>query len=799
MKTINRCMGLLVCLFLAAVVMVPPSSAADAPAMVVGRIYHIEGDLFRYVPDERDWVAVVKDAPFSTEDTLFSDSRGMAELIVPNGTWVRIGNSTQIQFITLEADLAEIDVASGVARFFNKSSDTVVKVTSPFGYVLSYPGTVFDFYVGENSVEAVAIEGKVSFVPSATDARYNVEAGSTSILADWQHVSPGEGTVDRDWDRWNTVRENYWAAKARVRGRSAEYLPPSLQDESYALDENGSWERVRYEGSYRWFWRPRVVVGWSPFTVGRWTDWYGDQTWIPAEPFGYVTHHYGNWIYVRNYWYWAPPVVSVRVGFPLLDVGFYWYPGRVSWIHSGIYVGWVVLAPQETYYSHRHWGDRHAVVVTNVNITQININVRNYAYAGHAVVVNRDKLYRVNNYRDVREKNVNRTTIINNYNAAPVVNNTVINNYTTNKQRYNYTDVTVKEKPHNAVINRIEHNETTIKAGTKEKAVVVQERVKSIPEGKVNREARIETPKVTNYIVPAADVSRPKSEIKLQQKEIKTSVKPVQQEKSGARSERVAPVTTGQQEKPGQSVEKETEKSRGRSPAEKGAEATKEVKPQEKAESARPAETVKTPESRVVEKPRVANPAGTGAEAAKEVKPQEKAESARPTETVKTPEGRAVENPRVVNPARTGAEAAKEVKPQEKAESARPAETVRTPEGKAMESPRVVNPARTGTEATKEVKPQEKAESARPAETARTPEGRAVEKPRVINPARTGAEATKEVKPQEKAKEQRLEQIQTQIEKLKKQPSSEKNSEKQKELKGLEEEAEKLKKSMEVL
>jgi len=107
--------------------------------MVVGRIYHIEGDLLRYVPEEEDWVGVVRDAPFGTEDTLFSGSRGRAEMIVPNGTWIRIGNSTQVQFITLDTDLSEMDVASGVARVYNKSSDTVIKATSPFGYVLAYP------------------------------------------------------------------------------------------------------------------------------------------------------------------------------------------------------------------------------------------------------------------------------------------------------------------------------------------------------------------------------------------------------------------------------------------------------------------------------------------------------------------------------------------------------------------------------------------------------------------------------------------------------------------------------------
>ena len=671
MKTMKGWIGLLVCLFLTAVVMVPPSSAADEPGMVVGRIYYIEGDLLRYVPAEKDWVAVVRDAPFGTEDTLFSGSRGMAELIVPNGTWIRIGNSTQIQFIALDTDLAEMDVASGVARFYNKSSDTVIKTTSPFGYVLAYPGTVFDFYVGENSVEVVAVRGKVNFVHSATEAKYDVAAGSPSILADQQQVSSGEGTVDPDWNRWNTGRETFWAAKARVKGRSVEYLPPNLRDESYALDENGSWERVPYEGTERWFWRPRVAVGWSPFTVGRWTDWYGDQTWIPAEPFGYVTHHYGNWIYVRNYWYWAPPVVSVRVGLPLLNVGFFWYPGRVSWIHTGTYVGWVPLAPRETYYSYRHWGGPHAVVVNNVNITQININVRNYAYVNRAIVVNQNNFYGVNNYTKVRVTNINPTTIINNYRAAPVVNNTVINNYTTIKQRYNYTTIKVNEKPHNTVINRIQQNETIIHEGKKEKASVVQERVKSLPEGRVNREARIEAPKVTNYIVPANEVNRPKSEIKLQQREIKTSGKLGQQEKPGqvGKPERVGPAKPAQ---PGQPAAR-PERVAPAKPADKGVDkskkvekpesATKESKPQEKVGPGKPKETIKPSERGAVEKPKEVKPSEKVLEKSREAKPPERAIE-KPKE-VKPPE-RAVEKPKEIKPPERAIEKTREQKPVEK-------------------------------------------------------------------------------------------------------------------------------------
>ena len=591
-------------LFLAMTITPLPTLAAEESAMVIGRVYQIEGDLLRYLPAEKDWVALVKDAPFGTGDTLYSGTGGMAELAAPNGSWIRVGSGTQLQFIDLGTDLAETDVASGIARFYNKGARTIIKATSPYGYVLANPGTAFDFYVGENSVEVVAVTGEVSFVHSATGARYYVAAGSTSILADQGQVSSGEGTVDPVWDQWNQVREDFWAEKAMVRGRSAEYLPPALQEESYTLEENGRWERVPYEGDWRWFWRPTTVAaGWSPFTMGRWTDWYGDQTWIPSEPFGYVTHHYGNWVYVRNNWYWAPPYAGVQIGLPLLNVGFFWNPGRVSWIHSGDHVGWVPLAPRETYYSHRNWGGVHGMVVNDNNIKRINVNVRNYANARHAVVINQNNFYGVNNYKNVRLANVN-TTIINNYRAAPVVNNTVINSYGRDKQRYNYTNVPVNQKPHNTVINRIQQNESIIRKtqGRRENAAMLRQEIKQIPEGKIKRESRVATPKLTNRIVPAKEINRPKSELQFQQKEIKKSgvggtetgraqtgrpeKQPVQSEQ--VRPERVKPALPGLQEKPSRIREAQPVAPQTAGQPEKPAQTGRAQKPPVQAEQVRP-------------------------------------------------------------------------------------------------------------------------------------------------------------------------------------------------------------------
>ena len=688
-EDMKKLFGLLVVLFLATVAIVPASWAADEPPVVVGRVYHIEGDLLRYVPEENDWVAAVRDAPFSAGDTLYTGSQGQSELIVPNGTWIRIGDSTQVQFIGLDSDVSEVDVGAGLARFYNKDKDLVIKATSPFGYVLVYPGGVFDFYVGENSAEVVALKGKATFVHASTNARYEISPGSPSILADQSQVSSGDSGIDPTWDGWNRTRENFWASKVRTTGRSVQYLPAALRNDAYVFEENGRWEQVNYDGGNRWFWRPtRVAAGWAPFTNGRWTEWYGDQTWVPNEPFGYTTHHYGNWVYARNNWYWAPPVATVTVGLPLLNIGFFWNPGRVSWIHSGPNVGWVPLAPRETYYSHHRWGGPHVVHVTNVNITQINIHPRNYAYARHAVVVPQRDFYTVNNYKTVRVKNINNTTIINNYQSAPVVNNTVVNNYSTNKQRHNFANVQVKEKPHKTVTERIETNQKVIKQGKIEKASVMEQQVKGIKEGKINREAKIQQPKVTNYIVPAAEINRPKSEMKLQQKEIKRAAREAKEEPG------VSPKPTAKPVKPSAKPEgvetdklgKPLSKPEGVVPPAKPGRPAKKLEgdaPDKLDQPTSKPERVKPPKPRPQEKPEDVAFPKTGKPSAKPegVAPDKLDQPTSKPERVKPPKPRPMEKPE-------GVETEKTVKPISKPEKVAPAK----PQPK--EKPEKVAPAK---------------------------------------------------------------------------------------------------------
>ena len=494
--------------------------------ILVGRIAHLEGGkLLSYVPDKQDWVATVKDAPFGLEDALYAERGAKAECIMPNRTWIRIGGDTQLQMIALDPETTTVDVASGLARMYNKNPNAIIKATTPFGYVAAPEGAVFDLYVGDQSLEVIAVRGTVDFIHEATGTRYEVRERDASLIADSRGVARGNGTVDAAWDDWNGQRDSLWAKRLRSQGQGANYLPEPIRDESYALEENGRWEQVYYEGEYQPMWRPSAVdPGWSPYTEGRWTVYYGDNCWIPSEPFGYVTHHYGSWVWVESFrrWYWMPPTVRSVGPAPRLFIAFGWYPGRVGWMHSGSAIGWIPLAPDEPYYGHRPWGPR-VVVINRGPTINININIGRYRYLDRAVVISPDHLYRGNRYTPYVQR-LSRTAILNSYKPAAVIDRSVIRTFDTDNRRFAFNDVRVERKPHAVVLNRINDNRRLAQnAGTVGQQQIRQDlgqaTVAALPAAAAA--AAIGAPVVSSRMVEAAKVNQPVQSVAFSQQELK--------------------------------------------------------------------------------------------------------------------------------------------------------------------------------------------------------------------------------------------------------------------------------------
>ncbi|MDR2549290.1 MAG: hypothetical protein LBD10_03685 [Desulfobulbus sp.] len=492
----------------------------DQDGIMVGRIAHLEGKLLRYVAENKDWVATVQDAPFGLEDALYAENGTKAEFLLPNRTWIRIGGNTQLQMIALNPEATTVDVASGLARMYNKNRDAVIKATTPFGYVVAPEGAVFDLYVGDDSMELIAVRGNVDFVHEATGSRYEVRERDASLIADRRGIARGNGTVDAAWDDWNGQRDSLWAKRLRSQSKGAEYLPEQIRDESYALEENGRWERVYYEGDYRSMWRPtRIDPGWRPFTEGRWSVYYGDNCWIPAEPFGYVTHHYGSWVWVDSFrsWYWMPPVVRIVDTAPSLFIAFGWYPGRVGWIHSGSTIGWVPLAPNEDYYCHRPWGRRGVVINRG---PAINLNIDRYRYLDRAVIVSADRLYRGNRYTPFVQR-LSRTAIVNKYKPAPVINKNVIGSYDTDRRRFTFNDTKVDRKPHATVLGRIDNNRRLFQnAGPLGREQIRQDLDKATVTA-IPTTTTIRGPLLSNKVVGAGQANQPAERVSFPTQELK--------------------------------------------------------------------------------------------------------------------------------------------------------------------------------------------------------------------------------------------------------------------------------------
>lgn len=479
----------------------PVKSPDQQPVALVGRVAHVEGLLTRYVPENKDWVATVQDTPFALDDAVYTDAKGRAEILLPNNTWVRMGGLTQLQLLALEDDFTELDLATGMGRFFNKGARTELKVATPYGYVLASHDTVFELLVGEKSVEVTALQGTVDFVHVSNESRFEVIAKSSCLLADAERVTSTQGRTDAAWDKWNCDRDLLWAKRMEKCQESAGHLPEALCTEAYALQEHGKWESVSYEGATRTLWRPtRVSAGWAPFTVGRWTVWHDEHCWVPAEPFGYVTHHYGNWVWIGSSWYWAPPVVgvSVQVGGPFFGIGFGWYPGRVAWVHSPIrhHVGWITLAPDEVYYSHRYWGPA-SVVVASVGPSVFVSDVTRYRFHSRAVVVRDSAFYRVGNYSSVRVRGVNVTAQAAGFRSSPVVGAGFVSNASFARTRYHYRSGAGTARIDHRVSARVQSRTLAGgREGPRIRGVEARQRVAGFSRGRLAEGAAIERPRM---------------------------------------------------------------------------------------------------------------------------------------------------------------------------------------------------------------------------------------------------------------------------------------------------------------
>jgi Family of unknown function (DUF6600)/FecR protein len=359
-----------------------PVHAQDEPGdlqRAVARISLINGDVSVRRGDSGDWVAGIINAPLLAEDQIATGPNSRAEIQFDAANVLRLGGNAEIRLTQLEYGRYQMEIAHGTVTYdIVRPSSVNVEVDTPNVAVKPSKQGIYRISVNDAGVTEVTVRaGDVEvFTPSGSQVvqtGQSLMARGSASDAEFQVVA---AIPYDDWDRWNAQRD---AALSQV--ASNQYVPQGVYG-TEDLDAYGSWGYVE---PYGYCWHPTVMnAGWAPYQSGSWVweDWYG-WTWVSYDPWGWAPYHYGRWFSHAGGWWWYPGVIGRRHYWSPALVAFFGFGNGVGVGFGFANVGWVPLAPYETfhpwwgrgYYGSRTYIDR-SINITNVNVTNIYRNAR---------------------------------------------------------------------------------------------------------------------------------------------------------------------------------------------------------------------------------------------------------------------------------------------------------------------------------------------------------------------------------------------------------------------------------------
>ena len=342
----------------------------DGPGRGIARVSLINGDVSTRRGDTGDWVASALNQPVMGEDRLVTGPRSRAEIQFDSSNMVRLGDDTEVRMGSLEQRRYLVMVPRGTVTYrILRDLDADVEISTPSIAVRPTRGGIYRVSVTADGTTEITVRSGEVEVLSPKGAQ-RLQSGQTMLVrgevSDPEFQTVGALRMD-EFDRWNENRD-----KELLRSRSYSYVSKDIYG-AEELDSTGRWVN---SDEYGTVWSPRVDSDWAPYRNGRWVwaDYYG-WTWVSSDSFGWAPYHYGRWYSDSRYgWCWYPGARSER---------HFWRPALVAFFGFGSWgnIGWVPLAPYETFrpwYGRGYYGGYRNGGI-NINITNVNIsnNYRN--------------------------------------------------------------------------------------------------------------------------------------------------------------------------------------------------------------------------------------------------------------------------------------------------------------------------------------------------------------------------------------------------------------------------------------
>lgn len=287
-----------------------------------GRIRYVEDGVSIQRAAEPGAEEAEANVPFLPGDRIWTDDRGRVEFRFESGAFLRLDNATKLDYLDNPGDRIVLRLWSGSLYVHEVGGGSDFEIETPGGVVETRGRGVFRIDARPGETRVAVYDGEATL------------QGDRSVrIREGQEVDARDGQIVRgpsDFDRGDADPFAMWADERHERARQARQRPADLPQEASSyydeLYDHGSWVR---EPTIGYVWRPRVAIGWQPYSHGRWMWTAYGWTWLAYEPWGWAPFHYGRWGYSPAGWYWIP-----QRG---------WGPAWVSWAVGGPYVGWCPL------------------------------------------------------------------------------------------------------------------------------------------------------------------------------------------------------------------------------------------------------------------------------------------------------------------------------------------------------------------------------------------------------------------------------------------------------------------------
>lgn len=276
------------------------AGAQAEPPTRVGRIAALSGDVRLFDSEARQWVAAVRNRPFTQGERLYVGVAAAAELQV-GGTAMVLDGDTELEATRLDDDRLLFSLSRGSVGVRLHESELVSQLELATAEAVFRPLRSGWYRIDRRD------DGS-----SGTNWRGLLRATTSGLVLT---VEPGRRVGFAAGAVAGTVREQWSApvsdafAQAFLREAEQTSAAPAFVSSEMTgvaeLDRHGSWQQ---HPEFGWAWTPTVVAAqWAPYRYGQWVwvqPW--GWTWVDVAPWGFAPYRYGQWFWWGNRWAWAP-------------------------------------------------------------------------------------------------------------------------------------------------------------------------------------------------------------------------------------------------------------------------------------------------------------------------------------------------------------------------------------------------------------------------------------------------------------------------------------------------------------